>query len=213
LFENSMATGTTPGTREALLEAAASLFAEKGFETVSVREVTGLAKANVASVKYHFGSRDGLIDAVVEEMTEPVNEERMERIDQLESEGGATARQLLEAFFDPLFSKIKGSSMCENLFVKLMGRMVGDRPYQFSDQVMAQFRTVARRYVPAFMKACPGLSPEDVFWRIHFSFGVMSNALTHRDLLEKVSEGAVNEEDLEVTMTRVLDFCEAGFKR
>ena len=208
-----MATGTTPGTREALLEAAASLFAEKGFETVSVREVTGLAKANVASVKYHFGSRDGLIDAVVEEMTEPVNEERMERIDQLESEGGATARQLLEAFFDPLFSKIKGSSMCENLFVKLMGRMVGDRPYQFSDQVMAQFRTVARRYVPAFMKACPGLSPEDVFWRIHFSFGVMSNALTHRDLLEKVSEGAVNEEDLEVTMTRVLDFCEAGFKR
>lgn len=180
---------------------------------MSVREVTGLAKANVASVKYHFGSRDGLIDAVVEEMTEPVNEERMERIDQLESEGGATARQLLEAFFDPLFSKIKGSSMCENLFVKLMGRMVGDRPYQFSDQVMAQFRTVARRYVPAFMKACPGLSPEDVFWRIHFSFGVMSNALTHRDLLEKVSEGAVNEEDLEVTMTRVLDFCEAGFKR
>ncbi|MGC6457975.1 MAG: TetR family transcriptional regulator [Akkermansiaceae bacterium] len=208
-----MAAGARSGTREALLEAAASLLAEKGFETVSVREITGLAQANVASVNYHFGSRDGLIDAVVEKMTEPVNRERLERIDGLEAAGEPTVRQLLEAFFDPLFAKIQGSPMCKNLFVKLMGRMVGDRPYQFSDDVMAQFRNVARRFVQAFINACPGLTPEDVFWRIHFSFGVMSNTLTHRDLLTKVSEGMVNEEELEVTMTRVLDFCEAGFKR
>ena len=208
-----MAAGAGSGTREALLEAAASLLAEKGFETVSVREITGLAQANVASVNYHFGSRDGLIDAVVEKMTDPVNRERLERIDGLEAAGEPTVRQLLEAFFDPLFAKIQGSPMTKNLFVKLMGRMVGDRPYQFSDDVMAQFRTVARRFVQAFINACPGLTPEDVFWRIHFSFGVMSNTLTHRDLLTKVSEGMVNEEELEVTMTRVLDFCEAGFKR
>lgn len=208
-----MTTETAGGTREALLAAAASLFAEKGFETVSVREVTGRAGANVASVKYHFGSREGLIDAVVAEMTRPVNEERLRRIAELESGEGVTVRHLLEAFFDPLFARIQGSVLSERLFVKLMGRMVGDRPYQFPEEVMADFREVARRFVPAFMKARPGLSAEDVFWRIHFAFGVMSNALTHRDLLEQVSEGGVRGEDLAVTMERVMNFCEAGFER
>ena len=65
------------GTRIALMEAAAALFAEKGFEVVSVREITTLARANVASVKYHFGSRVGLIDAVVARMAKPVNDERL----------------------------------------------------------------------------------------------------------------------------------------
>jgi AcrR family transcriptional regulator len=208
-----MTTETAGGTREALLAAAASLFAEKGFEKVSLREVTGRAGANVASVKYHFGSREGLIDAVVVEMTRPVNEERLRRIAVVEGEKSVCVRKLLEAFFDPLFSRIQGSALSESLFVKLMGRMVGDRPYQFPEEVMAEFREVARRFVPAFRRACPGLSGEDVFWRLHFSFGVMSNALTHRDLLEQVSEGSIAREDLAVTMGRVRSFCEAGCER
>ena len=46
--------GSKNGTRVALMDAAAALFAEKGFEVVSVREITTLARANVASVKYHI---------------------------------------------------------------------------------------------------------------------------------------------------------------
>jgi len=196
------------GTKLALIEAASILFANKGFEVVSVREITGLAKANVASVKYHFGSREGLIDAVVARMATPVNEERLSRLDELEER---SVRTLLTAFFEPLFSQIQSSPLSEKLFVKLMGRVVGDRPYEFPEEVMGQFREVAGRYVPAFMKACPSLSSEEVFWRIHFSFGVLSNTLMHGDLLQKISEGKVGDEELSITLNRVIDFCEAGF--
>ena len=44
------------GTRERILKAAEALFAERGFETVSLRDITGAADANVAAVNYHFGS-------------------------------------------------------------------------------------------------------------------------------------------------------------
>ena len=203
-------TDTPTGTKLALIEAASALFAEKGFEVVSVREITGLAGANVASVKYHFGSREGLIDAVVASMATPVNEERLRRLDDLEDR---SVRALLTAFFEPLLSKIQSSPLSEKLFVKLMGRVVGDRPYEFPEEVMGQFREVAGRYVPAFMEACPRFSSEDVFWRIHFSFGVLSNTLTHGDLLQKISEGKVGDEDLSKTLTRVIDFCEAGFQQ
>ena len=46
------------GTKRKLLDAAELLFAERGFEAVSVRDITQLAKTNVAAVNYHFGSRD-----------------------------------------------------------------------------------------------------------------------------------------------------------
>ncbi len=52
-------------TFEALLEAAGELAAENGFANVSTRAVAARAGANVSSIHYHFGSKDGLFEAVV----------------------------------------------------------------------------------------------------------------------------------------------------
>jgi AcrR family transcriptional regulator len=52
-------------TRQDLVEAAISVFADKGFEAGSVREIAGLANANQAAVSYHFGGKDGLYREVL----------------------------------------------------------------------------------------------------------------------------------------------------
>ncbi|WP_395741208.1 CerR family C-terminal domain-containing protein [Prosthecobacter sp.] len=46
--------------RERLLKAAATVFAKDGFEKASLRAICLKAKANVAAVKYYFGSKEGL---------------------------------------------------------------------------------------------------------------------------------------------------------
>ncbi len=53
-------------TRERLLEAASRLFAERGFQGVTVRQLCREAEANVAAVNYHFGDKLGLYRAVLE---------------------------------------------------------------------------------------------------------------------------------------------------
>lgn len=45
-------------TRHALLEAAGPLFAQKGFDGASIRAIAERAKANIAAVNYHFGSKE-----------------------------------------------------------------------------------------------------------------------------------------------------------
>jgi len=55
-------------TKKALLLAAMEVFADKGFDSATVRDICGLAKANVAAVNYHYGSKDGLYAAVLEEI-------------------------------------------------------------------------------------------------------------------------------------------------
>jgi TetR/AcrR family transcriptional regulator, regulator of cefoperazone and chloramphenicol sensitivity len=55
------------GTREHLLEAAGQVFAEKGFERSTAKEISERARTNTAAVNYYFGGIDGLYDAVLEE--------------------------------------------------------------------------------------------------------------------------------------------------
>ncbi len=44
-------------TRDRILDQAEILFAEKGFNTVSIREITTAASCNLAAVNYHFGNK------------------------------------------------------------------------------------------------------------------------------------------------------------
>ena len=52
-------------TRQRLIDAAAVLFANRGFDNVTVREICKASHANVAAVNYHFGDKAGLYRAVV----------------------------------------------------------------------------------------------------------------------------------------------------
>ncbi len=57
----------TPELRQRLIEAATLLFSESGFDGVGLREIAQKAKANVAMISYHFGSKEGLYEAVLRE--------------------------------------------------------------------------------------------------------------------------------------------------
>ncbi len=52
-------------TRERLRRAATEIFVEKGYAGATVRDICKRAKANVAAVNYHFGSKEGLYENVL----------------------------------------------------------------------------------------------------------------------------------------------------
>lgn len=53
-------------TRERLIQAAGREFAQRGYESASVRAICTRAGANVSAVKYHFGGKEALYRAVIE---------------------------------------------------------------------------------------------------------------------------------------------------
>ena len=53
--------------RDNLIAAAIPLFAAKGFNGVSVREVAAASGANLSMISYYFGSKEGLYAAVLTE--------------------------------------------------------------------------------------------------------------------------------------------------
>ena len=64
-------------TRGKLLEVAGRVFAERGYEAATVREICRLAHANVAAVNYHFGDKQGLYSEVLSQVARIMQLERM----------------------------------------------------------------------------------------------------------------------------------------
>ncbi|MFF4772771.1 TetR/AcrR family transcriptional regulator [Microtetraspora fusca] len=75
-------------TRIRLIEVAERLFAENGLASVSLRTVGANAgQRNNSAAQYHFGSKDGLIDAIVRHRSAPIDGRRMELVAELEAAG------------------------------------------------------------------------------------------------------------------------------
>lgn len=198
-----------------LLDAAEQLFAEKGFESVSVRDVTQHAKANVAAVNYHFGSREGLIALVVTRYVMPVNEERLARLDGLEKKWPGRVvpvEELIEAFVRPLVGIVRKSELSERLFCKLMGRVFSLQAEALPQAVEGQMQVLIDRFSRAFGRALPGLSQEEVIWRIHFMCGVMIHMLLNQEMLHGLSKGASGNPSIESTLGRLVRFVAAGLR-
>lgn len=89
-----------PDTRERILDAAERLFAERGIDAVSMRSVLAAARLNVSLVHYHFGGRDGLLEALLRRRLGPVTEERLRRLREAQARGSAaTAEDVLRAYY------------------------------------------------------------------------------------------------------------------
>ncbi|UTW55772.1 TetR/AcrR family transcriptional regulator [Kordiimonas sp. SCSIO 12610] len=88
-------------TRAALIRAAEKLIATKGLADVSTREILRTAgQRNQSALQYHFGSKNGLIRAAINERTLLIDEKRIEMLDALGENPSLT--DLLDVFIRPL---------------------------------------------------------------------------------------------------------------
>ena len=84
-------------TEEKIIKCAGQLIAEKGFASVTSKEICRAAGVNLAAVNYHFGSRDGLYLAVLENVQQYLVG-LQQLIDLYESD--LAPRQKMEKFID-----------------------------------------------------------------------------------------------------------------
>lgn len=58
----------------ALIRAALKLFGRQGYEGTSTREIAAAAKANIGSIAYHFGGKEGLRTAVADHIVDSIRQ-------------------------------------------------------------------------------------------------------------------------------------------
>jgi AcrR family transcriptional regulator len=169
-----------PDTRTQILDAAERLFAERGFRGTSVRAITDLAGANLAAVGYHFGSKAELVAAVARRVIEPITAAQSAGLDRLFARTpDPSVADLVEAFAGPLFAGMPAGDEGGARRSRLIVTIITDPAEEMRTWTGPAEDTLRERYVAAFRRALPSLSPEELWFRIR---GIL--AVTAVDRLE-----------------------------
>jgi AcrR family transcriptional regulator len=111
-------------TRVMLMEVAERLFATRGIEAVTLREIQEAAgQSNTSVIRYHFGSRDGLIRALIAHRQRTLGADRQQMLAIMRDEGKeADPRAVVWLLVRPLANSIEAGEM----FVPFLARLSED---------------------------------------------------------------------------------------
>jgi AcrR family transcriptional regulator len=199
-------------TRESLLDAAESLFAEHGIQAASLRMITQRAGANLAAVHYHFGSKEGLVRAVFSRRIKPLNEERLRLLEACNLEADDAVEQVLTAFLAPLLRRTREARDRTCGFGRLMGRAFAEPSEEVQAVMVEEFGGMLRRFTAALHHVLPQLSEQELLWRFHFVAGAMAHTVGCGNLLEQYSRGLCQASSLDEALGYLISFLSAGLR-
>ncbi|MDB4721646.1 TetR family transcriptional regulator [Verrucomicrobiales bacterium] len=201
---------TATATKMRLLDVSARLFAESGFDSVSLRLITENAEANLAAVNYHFGSKEELITAVVEKLVGPVNQRRLALLRKINLDISGACESIVEAFIDPVIQAASRGDEEDQRYCKLMSRCIASRDERVTSLVLRQFPEVLAKFVDALRSVCPWISSDEAHMRIMFMAGAMAHSLFHHDKLVIISKGRCEIASLDGLRDELVQFISAG---
>jgi AcrR family transcriptional regulator len=201
-----------------ILDAAEALFAEQGFAHVSIRDIAVAAKANVAAVNYHFGSKERLFEALFARRVVPVNEQRLELLKAAEArgrKGKPGLSDLVDAFVRPplLLGDTKSHGLQGLAMMRFLSRMLAmPKEHVFLE---AYYGEVRGRFIQRLTEILPGLPYETVLWRYNLMVGALIYALAGPQRMLRPPAAEPPEPpshwNVENAISEIVDFCSAGF--
>jgi TetR/AcrR family transcriptional regulator, regulator of cefoperazone and chloramphenicol sensitivity len=156
---------TNVETRRRLLAVAAELFAEQGFNHVTVREICQAAGANVAAVNYHFRDKLGLYKEVVEMAAEAMHRSK---VDVVEAAEGLAPEDRLRTYIRLTLHQLLGSEE-DSWMEKLIARELID-PTPALDLIVEKGIKPTSRRMGAMVAELLGTSLDDArVWQCFLS--------------------------------------------
>jgi len=169
-------------TKNRILNGAEQLFAREGFRNTSLRALTRLAEVNLAAVNYHFGSKDALLQAVIERRLLPLNEIRAEKIEAVLAQARQqrtvpSPAELLRAFIQPTL-EFRNSSSGANDFISLIGRSLSEPDETVRNCFLKLVLPTFHLLFEGLREALPQLSSAVLLTRLQFIMGTMSHVMS-----------------------------------
>ncbi|MFI9386961.1 TetR/AcrR family transcriptional regulator [Kutzneria sp. NPDC052558] len=158
-------------TRARLVESAEQLFAERGVDSVSIREVNRHAGLAPSAVHYHFGSKQTLLDAVIGRLGTAVNEaiavEAKALLDRAEP---PTSRELVDLAATPLLAAVTADPVRGPRWLKVVSTLT----WRDSSRIWPEMREMQVRLLS---RAYPDVPDGDRLLRFAIAFATLTQVL------------------------------------
>jgi AcrR family transcriptional regulator len=203
----------SPSVRERILDVAERLFAEHGMTGVGLRAITNEAKVNLASIAYHFGSKDGLLEALFAQRAAPIAQERLRLLALcLESGQKPALEDILDAFLRPALVLGVQPQFGGPAFVKLRARLATE-PETLSRKILSRaFDLSSRKFIDAIAQAVSELPRAEIEWRFHFMLGAMFYTMADSGRIQALTNGRIDPGNVKRALHHMIPFLAAGFR-
>ena len=194
-----------------ILDAAETAFAQLGYEGASMRHIASKAGANLATLYYHFGSKDGLLEAVLQRRFEPVIQRQLQLLQQVQPSVQTTAdavRHLLHAILIPVLESIREPA--SRTIGLLIGRILTEPAQPVQEILRRRFKDVSEAFTQAVRRILPNLSEEDVAWRVELIWGGIAFLLCQPENVIFRTEGRCNPLDYQKALAHMTQFFVGG---
>ena len=201
-------------TRDRILDAAEALFAARGFEGVTVRQIMSDADADVALAYYHFKSKRDLFDAVLMRRVDHLNEIRLaalEEVEQRHPDDQPSLEEIIGAFTNPLLDILAQDPEQWRDYMALIAQ-INNSPEWGGELMTRFFDPLVKRFLDAIRNALPDCDEQDLFWSYHFLSGALTLTFAETGRLDNLSGGLCKSSDMEAANARMARFVAAGFR-
>ncbi|MEM1191500.1 MAG: TetR/AcrR family transcriptional regulator [Pseudomonadota bacterium] len=205
---------TTAPRRERILDAAEELFAEHGFDGVTLRQIARRAEVDVALANYHFGKKLDLFQAVFERRAASLNDARRQALRASQAtagDEGPTVEQIIEAFLRPLELAQETGDEGWRHYLALIA-YINNSPYWGPRMMSHLFDDLVHEFIAALGKALPGARPENIYWCYHNLSGALTLTLAQTKRIDNLSGGLCRSDDLQAAYDHMIPFVAAGFR-
>ena len=171
------------------------MFAEHGMSGVGLRAITTEAEVNLASIAYHFGSKDGLLEALFAQRATPIAQERLRLLAECNAANAKPQlEQILDAFLRPALT-------------------LGVQPETTTRKILSKaFDQSSRQFIDALIKALPQMPRAEVEWRFHFMLGAMFYTMADSGRIQALTNGRVDPGDVKRALHHMIPYLAAGFR-
>jgi AcrR family transcriptional regulator len=187
-------------SRDLLLHAAEKLFTLKSYREVSTREIADAAGVNLGAIQYHFGSKQALFIAVVQQMMQGsgCGSTRIILPTEIASETEAAAAicHFIREFLSFLLKK-EGPQPCRLMFREILGAEAAQESEIFNALVTAFVEEFSRPMHTALVRVLKALRPEDSEKQLakaaYSILGQCSCYVTHGPFIAKLEETSLTD--------------------
>ncbi len=194
-------------TRDRILGSAERLFAQYGYDAVSIRQIGAAACAQIALINYHFGTKDRLYRAVFERRIAPLSERRRADLARaLADRPQPSLRAVLDALARP-WVEMRGTPEGRD-YTRLIAREVND-PRESDRGIVAEFLDpIAQEFIAAIERALPDHARADIHWAYISFMGTLLVVLANPERIARLSGTVFDDLSDDAVVDRLIGFVE-----
>ena len=210
-----MLRSSKPDPRTRILDAAEDAISEGGFAGASLRDIVREAQVNLATVYYYYGSKIGLMEAVLKRRFGPLREEHLALLREFETMARGRplpVEKILEAMLLPPLRLAAKAPAKHQAVTGLIGRIVTEPNEQIQKALRSQRTEVRTAFLKAFQRSLPGASLPELLWRMEFVWGALALVLCNPRKIEIETHGACDLTQTNQVLAQMLGFFSPGLR-